>query len=222
MDRLSCNREFSALRHGSEDVEVSRVDGERILEADSLFARAQGGDTAAWDALIALSYERIRRVVSRRLDPPMRSLYDSTDFANDVFKSLVAKSDRYDFATYDQLVSHLAKAAKQKVIDEYRKQHTQKRNLKGTTHLDALRGEEGGGYEPVASDPSPSQVAQARDVREQLFAGQNSDEIEAIKMKVDGFSNEQIAEHFQQHPRKIQRLFKRIGDSFRHRGDASP
>ena len=27
----------------------------------------------------------------------MRSLYDSTDFASDVLKSLAAKSDRFDF-----------------------------------------------------------------------------------------------------------------------------
>jgi len=201
---------------------MSRDDGAASREADSLFARAQGGDQAAWDALITLSYERIRRVVSRRLDPPMRSLYDSTDFANDVFKSLVAKSDRYDFATYDDLVSHLAKAAKQKVIDEYRKQHTRKRNIRASTRFDTLRGADGGGYEPVASDPSPSLFAQARDVERQLFAGQNAEEVEAIKMKAIGFSNEQIAEHFQQHPRKIQRLFKRVRESFFPSGDALP
>lgn len=199
---------------------MSRVDAETNLEVDSLFARAQAGDPAAWDALITLSYERIRRVVSRRLDPPMRSLYDSTDFANDVFKSLVAKSDRYDFATYDQLVSHLAKAAKQKVIDEYRKQHTQKRNIRASTRFDTLRGEHGNDYEPVASDPTPSQVAQARDVEKQLFEGQNSDEVEAIKMKAVGFSNEQIAEHFQQHPRKIQRFFQKVARSFFPSGDS--
>lgn len=201
---------------------MSQDNATESREADSLFARAQGGDQAAWDQLITLSYERIRRVVSRRLDPPMRSLYDSTDFANDVFKSLVAKSDRYDFATYDDLVSHLAKAAKQKVIDEYRKQHTQKRNIRASTRFDALRGDDGGGYEPVASDPSPSQCAQARDVERQLYAGQNAEEVEAIKMKAIGFSNEQIAEHFQQHPRKIQRLFKRVRDSFFPSGDALP
>lgn len=199
---------------------MSRVDGQASLEADSLFARAQSGDQAAWDTLIALSYERIRRVVSRRLDPPMRSLYDSTDFANDVFKSLVAKSHRFDFATYDELFSHLAKAAKQKVIDEYRKQHTQKRNLRASTRFETLRGEDGGGYEPIASDPTPSQVAQARDVENQLFAGQNADEVEAIKMKAVGFSNEQIAERLQQHPRKIQRFFKKVHDSFFPPGDA--
>jgi RNA polymerase sigma-70 factor (ECF subfamily) len=200
---------------------MSRTDAGTSHEADSLFARAQGGDRAAWDALIELSYERIRRVVSRRLDPPMRSLYDSTDFANDVFKSLVAKSDRFDFATYNDLVSHLAKAAKQKVIDEYRKQHAQKRDIRVTAQFDALRGPDGDGFEPVALDPSPSQVAQARDVEDQLFAGQNAEEVEAIKMKAVGFSNEQIAKHLHQHPRKIQRFFKRVHDSFYPSGDAS-
>jgi RNA polymerase sigma-70 factor (ECF subfamily) len=200
---------------------MSRVDAGTSPEADSLFARAQGGDRAAWDELIALSYERIRRVVSRRLDPPMRSLYDSTDFANDVFKSLVAKSDRFDFATYDDLVSHLAKAAKQKVIDEYRKQHAQKRDLRATTRFDALRGFGDEGYEPVASDPSPSQVAQARDVEDQLFAGQNAEDVEAIKMKAVGFSNEQIAKHLHQHPRKVQRFFKKVHDTFFPSGEAS-
>jgi RNA polymerase sigma-70 factor (ECF subfamily) len=152
----------------------------------------------------------------------MRSLYDSTDFANDVFKSLVAKSDRFDFATYEDLLSHLAKAAKQKVIDEYRKQHAQKRDIRASTRFDALRDADGAGYEPIASDPSPSQVAQARDVEDQLIAGQNAEEVEAIKMKALGFSNEQIAKHFQQHPRKVQRFFKKVHDSFYPSGGAAP
>jgi hypothetical protein len=65
-----------------------------------MFALGIGG----MDAAVAmagypfeLTYPKVVRVVRRKLNPPMRSLYDSTDFASDVLKSLAAKCDQFDF-----------------------------------------------------------------------------------------------------------------------------
>src|SRR3954465_13429199 len=90
---------------------------------EGLFARARAGDQAAWEELFRTCYPKVIRVVRRKLDRPMRSLYDSTDFVSDVMKSLAANLDRLDFPSLGSLIAFLAQAAEQKVIDEYRRRH---------------------------------------------------------------------------------------------------
>src|SRR3954468_17659368 len=89
------------------------------LDSDELIARARAGDQAAWEELFRACYPKVVRVVRRKLDRPLRPLYDSTDFASDVWKSLAAKCDRFDFPSIDSLMAFLKQAAEQKVIDEY-------------------------------------------------------------------------------------------------------
>ena len=67
------------------------VDLATILEA------AHRGDQSAWEALFRECYPKVRRVVRRKLNRSMRSLYDSTDFASDVMKSLAANFGHLDF-----------------------------------------------------------------------------------------------------------------------------
>src|SRR5690242_17664948 len=67
---------------------------------DNLFARAQTGDQDAWRELFETCYPKIVRVIRRKLQSPsVRALYDSTDFASDVWKSLAANADRFHFPT---------------------------------------------------------------------------------------------------------------------------
>ena len=72
-------------------------------DSSGLFARARAGDQAAWEELFHTCYPKVIRVVRRKLDRPLRSLYDSTDFASDVMKSLAANLDRLDFPSIDSL-----------------------------------------------------------------------------------------------------------------------
>ena len=97
---------------------------------DSLFARARGGDQAAWRELFDASYPKILARSGGELNSPaMRSLYDSTDFIGDVWKSLAERPENFDFSTLDDLQNFLAKAAQQKVIDQYRRLHAQKNDI---------------------------------------------------------------------------------------------
>ena len=101
------------------------------IEDDLVLAlrEAQKGDQAAWEALFKECYPKVRRVVRRRLDRSMRSLYDSTDFANDAMENLAANLDQLEFPSVNSLIAFLAQVAEQKVIDEYRRQHTLKRDV---------------------------------------------------------------------------------------------
>ena len=61
------------------------------------------------------------RVVRRRLNQPLRTLYDSMDVTNEVFASLAFKCDKFEFDSLEKLMSFLANSAEQKIIDEYRR-----------------------------------------------------------------------------------------------------
>ena len=185
----------------------------RPVDHDGLFARARSGDEAAWSELFEVCYPKVVRVVRRRLDRPMRTLFDSTDFASDVMKSLAANADRLDFPSMDSLLAFLAKAAEQKVIDQWRKVHTLKREIGRNCPL--AGGPDGTGLEiGVASDdPTASQVAQADEVREQLLANQQTEpQRRAIVLKEEGFTTAEIAEDTGWHLRKVQRFFDNLGN----------
>jgi RNA polymerase sigma factor (sigma-70 family) len=193
---------------------MNSLSDSRVSGSDSLFERARAGDQTAWEELFRTCYPKVVRVVRRKLNPPMRSLYDSTDFASDVWKSLAAKFDRFDFSSIDSLLAFLKQAAEKKVVDEYRRRHTLKRDIDLERPIDAARAD---GYESGAlrsAEPTPSQFAQATEGWEHLMAGRSSSEREVIDLKRLGYTNEEISERTGWHIRKLQRFFKDLHDSW--------
>jgi RNA polymerase sigma-70 factor (ECF subfamily) len=189
------------------------------LDSDELIARARAGDQAAWEELFKTCYPKVIRVVRRKLDQPMRSLYDSTDFVSDVMKSLAANINRLDFPSLGSLIAFLAQAAEQKVIDEYRRRHTLKRDI---TRERALVASDGTDIKPMAlasADPTASQVAQASEARERLLAGQEGLERRVIELRQLGYTNVEIAAQTGWNIRKVQRFLKDLHDSLQNEYD---
>ena len=186
-----------------------------VNTADSLFARARAGDNGAWDELFRTCYPKVIRVVRRKLNRPMRSLYDSTDFASDVMKSLAANAGRLEFDSFNSLMSFLIKVAEQKVIDEYRRAHTRRRDIGREVRLVPV-GEDGaeGTSIPLAlGGPTPSQFAQATEVHERLLAGQDEEQRKVIELRHEGYSVSEIAANTGWNIRKVQRFLKDLKDS---------
>jgi RNA polymerase sigma factor (sigma-70 family) len=182
------------------------LDLARILEA------AHRGDQSAWEALFRECYPKVRRVVRRKLNRSMRSLYDSTDFASDVMKSLAANLGHLDFPSLDSLFAFLAQVAEQKVIDEYRRRHTQKRDVTRerpmlTTGLDAAP------VQVPSDDPTASQWAQANEVQERLLSRVDATERTIIELRQQGYSNADIADRTGWNIRRVQRFLKDLLDS---------
>jgi RNA polymerase sigma-70 factor (ECF subfamily) len=190
-----------------------------ICDCDALITRARAGDQEAWEELFRTCYPKVIRVVRRKLDRPMRSLYDSTDFVSDVMKSLAANIKRLDFPSMGSLIAFLAQAAEQKVIDEYRRRHTLKRDI---TRERALAAADGTDIKPMAlisDDPTASQVVQADEARERLLAGQDELERTIIELRHQGYTNVEIADRTGWNIRKVQRFLKDLHDSLRSDGD---
>jgi RNA polymerase sigma factor (sigma-70 family) len=178
-----------------------------------LFARARAGDQDAWRELFETCYPKVLRVVRRKLDRPMRSLYDSTDFASDVMKSLAAKFDKFDFPSLDSLHAYLVQAAKQKVIDEYRRRHTLKHDIGRERSVDWAHDGDPMQQALASGDPTASQEAQASEVHERLLADLDETEREIVELKHQGLSNSEVAEITGWHVRKVQRFLQALSDS---------
>jgi RNA polymerase sigma factor (sigma-70 family) len=184
-------------------------------DPEGVFERALRGDEAAWKEVFDHCYEKVRRVVGRRLDRQLRTVFDSVDFTHDVFVSLVAKPDRFDFKSLDEVRAFLLAAAKRKVVDAQRRQHRAKRDVDRLQRFDDLQPDEDGlGFEPVAPDPTPSQHALGREARERILGPHTGPDRTVLELRELSYTNEEIAEKTGWHIRKVQRLVKKVSDSW--------
>jgi RNA polymerase sigma factor (sigma-70 family) len=189
-----------------------RVDLARALQD------AQKGDQSAWEMLFRECYPKVRRVVRRKLDRSMRSLYDSTDFASDVMKSLAANFDQLSFPSIESLMGFLAHVAEQKVIDEYRRRHTLKRDVSRERRLVADDPEQGPVQLP-SDEPTASQFAVGNELQEKLLDRQDETERTIIKLKQDGWSNADIADTTGWNIRKVQRFLQDLNEALHDAGE---
>ncbi len=144
----------------------------------------------------------------------MRTLYDSTDIAGDVWKSLIAKADRFDFPTLDHFLGFLAKAAEQKIVDEYRRMHAQKNDVDRERRLDADADGEASPQSLASHDPTPSAVVSANEGLE-LFRGRcTPQELQVVDLRLAHLENAEIAPRLGMNLRALQRILKRLGDSW--------
>jgi RNA polymerase sigma factor (sigma-70 family) len=179
---------------------------------------ARNGDQAAWERLFHECYPKVRRVVRRRLTGRLRVLYDSTDFASDVMKSLAAKLDHLNFLTVDALMAFLAQAAEKKVIDEYRKQRAQKRGSGHVIHALDLGDEDSNPIQIPAKGGTPSQVAVERETEEELLDRVSETEQLILRLRKENYSNDEIARIVHWNIRKVQRFLQKLHASIQEPG----
>ncbi len=177
--------------------------------SNDLLARARCGDQEAWQALFNECYPKILRVVHRRISSRMRRFYDSTDIANEVMKSLAAKFDRFDFSSVDGLRAFLIHAAEQKVIDGHRRGHAQKRDV-GRDRPMGGGGDGAVAWELVDGSPTASQVAVATEEEELLLGGQSGEQREVLALKLQGFTNSEVARETGWNLRRVERFLGRL------------
>ena len=178
---------------------------------------AQKGDQTAWETLFRECYPKVRRVVRRKLNSSMRSLYDSTDFASDVMKSLAANWNHLSFPSIDSLIAFLAQVAEQKVIDEHRKRHTLKRDMTRERRL-APADSQTSPIQVPSTDPTPSQFAQAEEVKAWMLDRLDETGRAIIKLKEEGYSVADIADKTGWNIRKVQRFLKDLHDRLHDSG----
>src|SRR2546425_821570 len=138
--------------------------GHEGSELSDFLARIRAGDESAARELLTRYEAQVRLVVRRQLPKLLRSRFDSLDFLQSVWGSFFHRvrhgSGPAEFEDARHLVAFLARAAKNKVIDEYRRAASRKQDMHREEPLWA------DGDHPrdlAARDETPSQVAEARE-----------------------------------------------------------
>lgn len=193
-------------------VEETRQDEPGTIH--NLLARIKEGDEDAARELLCRYEAKVRLVVTRQLPRLLRSRFDSLDFLQSVWGSFFQKirTGPNDLHEEKNLVAFLAWAARNKVIDEYRRAATQRQDVRRETALPV----EGLGGKPLARrDETPSQVAQARETYGRLRDLLPENRRIILELKAEGFSSREIGEQLGLSERTVQRVL----DDLRRRAE---
>lgn len=175
-------------------------------EFERLMERVRLGDPEAGRELFERYGKAIQMVVRYRMDRRLRSQFDSLDFAQDVWASFFRiPAGDYAFQTPEELMAFLTRVVQFKMIDAYRKRcrHSQKSGRefhRSQSNVD----------EQPARQPTPSHVASIKEEWLRLLENKPPKIQRALEMLRDGYSRREIAERLGLHPKRIQRLIKRL------------
>jgi RNA polymerase sigma-70 factor (ECF subfamily) len=183
--------------------------------------RIQAGDEGAARELLQRYEAEVRLVVRRQLPRLLRSRFDSLDFLQSVWGSFFRRMRNAptEFEDSRHLVAFLARAAKNKVIDEYRRAASRKQDMHREEPLWA-----DGRHPKDVPDPidSPSEVAQAREVFGRLRELLPEERRAILEMKAEGLSSKDIGERLGISERTVQRILedlrRRMESEWEHQG----
>lgn len=190
------------------------------VEFARLIARVKEGDEEAIRQLIDQFGPEVQIMVRRRLPARIRSQFDSVDFTQDVWSSVIIdfrdRSDPFDDPKH--LLRFLAGVVQNKVTQEFRRQtRTRKYDIAREEPLYVRRGNRDLPRELPASDPTPSEEMQAGDRLEQLVSGRSQLEIQIVQLRRDGLTFDEIAERLGLHEKAVRKVI----ESLRARWEAS-
>jgi RNA polymerase sigma-70 factor (ECF subfamily) len=169
--------------------------------------RIQAGDEGAARELLQRFEAEVRLVVRRQLPRLLRSRFDSLDFLQSVWGSFFRRmrTSPTDFEDSRHLVAFLARAAKNKVIDEYRRAASRKHDMH---REESLWGSGPRARElPDAAD-SPSEVAQAHEALGRMRDLVPEEKRSIVELKAEGLSSKDIGQRLGISERTVQRVLE--------------
>src|SRR6185312_6674034 len=173
-------------------------------EIRGFIARIRAGEEEAARELLRRYEAKVRLVVRRQLPKLLRSRFDSLDFLQSVWGSFFhrVRTGSTDIEDEPNLVAFLAWAARNRVVDEYRRASSQKQDMRREEPL------WDGGDRPrdlVAPLATASQVAQANEALERLEERLPDDRRALLALKAEGYSCREIGEQLGLGERTVQR-----------------
>lgn len=176
-------------------------------ELAGFLARIQAGDEDAARELLARYEPEVRLVVRRQLPRLLRSRFDSLDFLQSVWGDFFqkVKTGPTEFSDSRHLVAFLARAAKNKVIDQYRRAASLKQDM----HREEPIWSDGGRARDLeAAEATPSQVAEAHEAYDRLLGLVPTERREVLALKAEGLSSRDIGERLGISERTVQRVLE--------------
>ncbi len=169
----------------------------------------QGSEEAAWE-LIDVYAPHIFRAVRRKLNVRMRPKFDSADFVQAVWASFfTSRSQIIDFRQPEELIGFLVVMAHNKVISEVRHRMIHRRHnirREEPLHDSTVPAPQA----PTGHDPTPSQVAVARERWQRLVADQPPLYREILRLRYMGETYEQIGAKVGLHERSVRKIIDHV------------
>jgi RNA polymerase sigma factor (sigma-70 family) len=178
-----------------------------------LIERVKAGDADAIRTLIDRFEADVRTIVRVKLPQSLRSQFDSMDFVQAVWQSVLTGEDVEGlgrFANAQHFRGFLAGVARNKVFEAHRRRSTRKYSLKREEPLYVRRGNRELPREVAAPNPTPSQDAQAHDRFAQLVAGRSEEETRVVELRRRGLTFEEIAAETGLSERSVRRIIEAI------------
>jgi RNA polymerase sigma factor (sigma-70 family) len=181
-----------------------------------LLARIKDGDEDAARELLIRYESKVRLVVRRQLPRLLRSRFDSIDFLQSVWGSFFHKiqTGPNDLREEENLIAFLAWAARNKVIDEYRRAATQKQDI----HREESIETRGAREKTLASGDTPSELAQAQETFDRLSRLLPEDRRVILDLKAEGYSCSEIGVKLGLSERTVQRVLEELKNRARIEG----
>ena len=180
-------------------------------EFESLLKQVQdGSESAAW-SLVETYGPHILRSVRRLLDNRLRRRLDSQDFVQAVWASVFAKPQKLvAMRQPGELIAYLAVITRNTVIEEARRQKTtQKRAMSRECSLnDSVTTP--AGHDQRSSQPTPSEVAIAREQWERMSQNQPEHYRRIIVLRLNGHTYQSIADELGLSERTVRRVLDQL------------
>jgi RNA polymerase sigma factor (sigma-70 family) len=171
-----------------------------------LLARIKAGDDGAARELLTRYEPKVRLVVRRQLPRLLRPRFDSIDFLQSVWGSFFHKirTGPNDLLEEQNLITFLAWAARNKVIDEYRRAGTRKHDVRREEPLSRIDD----GEAALAGGDTPSQLVQAQETYDRLRDLLSEDRRVILELRAAGHSCKEIGERLGVSERTVQRVLE--------------
>jgi RNA polymerase sigma-70 factor (ECF subfamily) len=183
------------------------------IDFAGLIAQVKEGDDAAIRRLIERFGPEVRMMVRRRLPARLRSQFDTVDFTQVVWNSVIVdcrdRSEPFDDAKH--LLGFLAGVVHNKIAQEYRRRtRTRKYDIGREQPLYIRKGDRDVPREVAADDPTPSETVQAEDRLEQLVAGRSPLEVRIVELRREGLTIDEVAARLDLHEKAVRRVIVSI------------
>jgi DNA-directed RNA polymerase specialized sigma24 family protein len=174
------------------------------------------GDDAAATALWQRYFDRLVRLAQGRLAPAHRRVADGEDVALSAFRVLcdgAARGRFPDLTDRNDLWRLLTVLTVHKAIDA-RRHHTRRKRgggVRGESVFDELPGGGQGLDQFLADEPTPEVLAMLAEEHDRLLAVLGDDSLRQVALhKLEGFTNEEVAQRLGMTCRSVERKLQRI------------
>jgi RNA polymerase sigma factor (sigma-70 family) len=181
----------------------------------TLLARIRDGDEEAARELLKRYEAQVRLVVRRQLPKLLRSRFDSLDFLQSVWGSFFRRVQGgvEDLEDPRNLVAFLARAARNKVIDEYRRAASLKHDIR---REEPLWSDDGRPRDLEAKLETASELVEAEEALGRLRQLLPDDRHEVLELKARGLSSREIGDRLGLSERTVRRVI----EDLRHRAES--